>query len=263
MKYFCKIRFVGTDFSGYQVQRGGNKRTVQGELNLAAERLFGVSCAITGCSRTDSGVHADGFALTIALPDGSTPIHPSRLPHAMKACLPPDISLYFATAVPDDFHARYDVDRKTYVYRIHTAPVPNPFMRLYSWHVPYRLDLALMQTAAEKFLGTHDFSAFMAAGSKITSPVRTVYESRVEASGEEILFTVTADGFLYNMVRIMAGTLLEVGQGKIPPERIPEILRRGERKNAGRTAPPEGLVLKEVQYKTADFGKDCLQNQGY
>ncbi len=245
MKYLCKLRYVGTDFCGYQVQP--SCRTVQGVLNEAAEALFGVPTAITGCSRTDSGVHAEAFYLTMT-PKGGNFIPPARLPLAFQTCLPPDLALVAATEVPDSFHARHDVKSKTYVYRIHASRTRDPFLHHRSFWVKQRLDLAAMQEAASHFVGTQDFAAFMAEGSPVDSTVRTVFSATVEREGECILFRVTGDGFLYNMVRIMAGTLIDVGAGRMCAAAIPDVIASCDRTRAGQTAPPEGLTLAAVDY---------------
>ena len=248
MKYFCKIRYVGTHFCGYQVQP--NRRTVQGVLNTAAEAVFGVPSLITGCSRTDSGVHADGFCLTLE-PSGDAPQIPAEnLPLAFQGLLPPDLSLYEAKEVDAAFHARYDVKAKTYRYKILNSRIDNPFFVHRAWQVRVPLDFEKMKEAAPLFAGKHDFSSFMAQGSTVTSTVRTVFDSHMEREGDFIVFSVTADGFLYNMVRIMTGTLVAIGKGKMPPTAINEMLAAKARVAAGETAPPDGLYLSTVDYGT-------------
>lgn len=249
MKYLCRIRYLGTGFAGYQVQP--NARTVQGVLNEAFFALFGKKVAVTGCSRTDSGVHATEFCLTAALDGGDLPIPPEKLPLAMQALLPPDVALYSATAVEDAFHPRYDVLSKAYLYRIYNDPIADPMLVGRARHIRYPLDVSLMNEAARFFIGKQDFASFMAQGSKVTSTVRTVYESEVTRDGAEILFRVRADGFLYNMVRIMAGTLIEVGRGVRAPDDILRVIAARDRTAAGETAPPEGLYLAHV-----DYGRD-------
>ena len=210
--------------------------------------LFGQSVAVTGCSRTDSGVHATEFCLTVATDGGRLPLPPERLPLAMQSLLPSDLSLYAASAVDDAFHPRYDVVAKTYLYRIHNHPIADPMQVGRARHVRYQLDDRRMNEAAGYFVGKQDFASFMAHGSKVTSTVRTVYESEVTRDGASILFRVRADGFLYNMVRIMAGTLIEVGAGKRSPEDMKRIIAARDRAAAGETAPPEGLYLTRVEY---------------
>ena len=247
MKYFAKIEYVGTDFSGFQVQP--DRRTVQGELCAALAQAFGAPCRVTGCSRTDRGVHAREFCLTIET-DGAN-IPPKKLPVAVARYLPPDLSLYYASACREDFHARHDVVSKEYVYRIYNAPVIAPFEYHRAWIVyPHISDeaIARMQEAAPHFVGKKDFAACMAQGSDVVSTVRTVQSLTVERNGREILVRIRADGFLYNMVRIIVGTLMEVAAGRMRPDEIPNILESKTRSLAGMTAPPDGLYLNRVEY---------------
>ncbi|MBQ4325252.1 MAG: tRNA pseudouridine(38-40) synthase TruA [Clostridia bacterium] len=249
MKYLMCLRYVGTNFCGSQIQP--SVRTVQGVLNDAFEALFGVRCMVTSCSRTDSGVHANGATLTVALPDGTLPIPPERLPIAVMPHLPPDVGVYGATAVPDSFHVRHDAQGKEYVYLLYNSPVRNPFYENRAWFYPRPIDgegLERMKEAAGHLLGTHDFAALMAQGSPVATTVRTLQGLRVLREGELIRFEVEADGFLYNMVRIIVGTLVEVAAGRISPEEIPDILASCDRTRAGMTAPPEGLYLNRVFY---------------
>ena len=252
MKLLIKLSYVGSDFCGYQVQHG--KRTVQGTLTEAAKALFTYDCDITGCSRTDSGVHANMFCATISKKGESgleTRLSPDRIVLALNAHLPDDIHVYEASFVDDDFHARYGVKHKEYIYRICLGGHNVPFMRKRAMMYYKKLsdtDIENMQKAAAAFCGEHDFSAFMAQGSKIVSTVRCVKYASVEKIGDEIIFKVAADGFLYNMVRIMAGTLIAVGEGKIKCEDIEKIILSRDRKNAGQTAPPDGLYLNFVEY---------------
>lgn len=259
MKYLCHIRYVGTHFCGFQVQK--EKRTVQGTLTKLLNDFFGTAVAVTGCSRTDSGVHADAFALTVALPDGTLPVPPEKLPLALAPSMPPDLSLYEARAVEDGFHPRYDAKGKEYRYQILSAPVLNPFYKDRAWQVYYPLlpdALARMNRAARHLCGTHDFSAFRAEGSPTRSPVRTVFDCHVEREGALYTLSITGDGFLYNMVRIVTGTLLAVAVGKIEPDSVADILASRKRTAAGATAPPEGLCLYRVIYDEKDFLKSSV-----
>jgi tRNA pseudouridine38-40 synthase len=252
MKLLLKVSYLGTHFCGYQVQK--DKRTVQGELNAAAKSLFGFDCDVTGCSRTDSGVHANMFCCAITKkgePDLHTDVAIEKIPRAICAHLPNDISVYEASWVDDEFHPRYDVVYKEYEYLICNAPVRDPFLEGRSWYVPQRFtdaDIERMSAAAQSFVGEYDFSAFMAQGSTVQSTVRNVKYATVERVGNVIRFKVAADGFLYNMVRIMTGTLVAVAQGKISPEDITKIIESKNRAEAGMTAPPEGLYLNKVVY---------------
>jgi tRNA pseudouridine38-40 synthase len=247
-----KISYIGTDFCGYQIQK--DARTVQGELNAAAKRLFGYDCDVTGCSRTDSGVHANMFCVAINKRGESgleTDIDVARIPRALTAHLPEDIAAYGAEWVDDDFHPRYDVRYKEYIYRIYNGAVRDPFESGRSWYIPQRFDadaVEKMDLAAKQFVGEHDFSSFMAQGSKVESTVRNVVYAGVENSGDVITFRVAADGFLYNMVRIMTGTLVAVAQGKISPCDVEKIILSHSRESAGMTAPAEGLYLNKVVY---------------
>ena len=253
MKLLIKISYLGTRYCGYQAQPNGE--TVQQKLNEATRALFGFDCDIVGCSRTDSGVHAKEFCATVCkkgTEELQTTIPIERIPQAMNMYLPPDISVFEAEWVPGSFHARYSVVAKEYVYRIYNRREMDPFEVGRAAHLPVRLteeDLQRMRQAADAFCGTHDFSAYMAQGSKITDPVRTIMLSLVKRDGDLILFRVRADGFLYNMVRILAGTLVEVGQGKIDPADIPSITESRDRSRAGLTMPACGLYLNRVFYK--------------
>jgi len=252
MKLFLKIKYLGTDFCGYQVQK--ERRTVQGELNRAAKELFSYDCDITGCSRTDSGVHANCFCVTVAKKgenDIETDIDVSKIPRAMSAHLPDDIAVVSASLVDSDFHPRYDVKYKEYIYRIYNGNVRDPFEMGRSLYVPQTLDgeaVERMNRAAAHFVGKKDFSAFMAQGSTVESTVRNVIYAEVSREGDIITFKVAADGFLYNMVRIMAGTLISVGLGRTDESEIPGIISSCNRERAGMTAAAHGLYLNKVIY---------------
>ncbi len=249
MKYILKIKYIGTAYCGFQCQKNGT--AIQNVLTAAAEKVFGCPTMITGCSRTDSGVHALGFCAT-AEPKNEVAIPAEKLHRAFAAYLPDDIAVVAAAEVADDFHPRYSAKGKRYVYRICDARAEDPFEKQRSMRSNPVSDEALsrMQAAAAHFVGRHDFCTFMAKGSKIVDTVRCVTESRVyREEGGCIVFSVAADGFLYNMVRIMVGTLLEVGKGKLAPEDIPAVIDSRDRGKAGTTAPPYGLYLKEVFYE--------------
>ena len=252
MKILLTLSYLGTDFSGYQVQK--NARTVQGELNAAARSLFGYECDVTGCSRTDAGVHANMFCATVTKRGESfldTHISADRIPAAMNAHLPPDVSVDRAEWVNDEFHPRYDVKYKEYVYKIYNRHSRSPFADGRAWHIPYVIDdkaIEKMNRAAQYYVGKHDFSAFMASGSTVESTVREVKYAEVTKNQDEIIFKVAADGFLYNMVRIMTGTLVAVAQGKLAPEDIPSVIESRDRRRAGMTAAAEGLYLNRVVY---------------
>ena len=247
MRYFAKIKYLGTAFHGFQVQP--NLRTVQGELTRATEECLGVATRVTGSSRTDAGVHANGFCLTIDA-DGAT-VPPEKLPLAIAKFLPEDIALFFAKEIDADFHPRYDAKSKEYLYRIYNAQVADPFERGRSWFLSRKIDdeaMEKMREAAKHILGKHDFSAFMSAGSDATDTVRCVYSLTVERDGEVINVRIRADGFLYNMVRIIVGTLAEVAFGRFCAEDLPDIIESCDRLRAGMCAPPDGLYLDSVEY---------------
>jgi len=252
MKALIKIAYLGTAYCGYQVQPNGV--SVQQKLNEAARAVFGFDCDVVGCSRTDSGVHANMFCATVSKkgePSLPSTVPVERIPLAMSAYLPADISVFEACLVQDSFHARYDVKEKEYLYRFYNRSVRDPFEELRAAHIPKIIDgemLARMDEAAQAFCGTQDFAAYMAQGSSVKSTVRTVTRARVFREGNVIVFQIAANGFLYNMVRIMAGTLLLVGQGKLMPADIPKITESRNRGLAGSTMPPHGLYLNRVIY---------------
>ena len=252
MKLLLRLSFLGTNYCGYQVQPNGI--TVQQKLNEATKNLFGCDCDIVGCSRTDSGVHANDFCVTVSQKGESgitTNIPVDRIPLALAYWLPDDISVYDAKEVDESFHPRYDVKYKEYVYKIWNRPTQNPFLADRSWHCPRTIDangLENMKKAAKLFEGTKDFSSYMAADSKIKDTVRTVYSSEIFEDNGVITFRVSADGFLYNMVRIFVGTLIDVAYGRIAPEDVDKITLSCDRRCAGSTAPPQGLFLNRVVY---------------
>ena len=247
MKYFAKIKYLGTNFHGFQVQP--EKRTVQGELCAALALATGHPCKVTGCSRTDAGVHANEFCITVES-DGAT-VPPEKLPVAVARFMPTDLSLYYAEKASDDFHPRYDVVSKEYLYRIKNERVYDPFYYGRAWFLPKPIDdehIAKMQRAADLIVGKKDFSAFMSPGSDITDTVRNVYYVNVDKCGSDIDIRICADGFLYNMVRIIVGTLIEVAYDRLAPEKITDVIESHDRRNAGMTAPPDGLYLNKVSY---------------
>jgi len=252
MKILLKIGYVGTAYCGYQVQPNGI--SIQQRLNEAAMAVFGHPCDIVGCSRTDSGVHANEFCATVTkkgCSDLQTGIPTERIPLALTAYLPQDISVYDARWVEDSFHPRYDVKEKEYLYRFYNRAVRNPFEEERSAHVPKPISkegVFCMDLAAKTLCGTHDFSAYMAQGSSVKSTVRTITRAEVVREGDVILFRVAADGFLYNMVRILAGTLLAVGQGKLSVEDFVRVTNSRDRSLAGSTMPACGLYLNRVKY---------------
>ncbi|WMI80589.1 tRNA pseudouridine(38-40) synthase TruA [Anaerotignum sp. MB30-C6] len=240
------IAYDGTRYSGWQKQLLPEVITVEGELEKALRILFrSPELTCIGASRTDRGVHALGQRASI---DVDTTIPVDKIPLAIRGLLPEDIVVVKAEEVPQDFHPRYDCVKKTYEYRIFNGKIKNPKERLYSTFVYTPLDVEKMNVAAEKFIGTYDFAAFCAAGSTVTSTVRTIFDSFVKKEGDMIYIYVTGNGFLYNMVRIMAGTLISVGLGKISQDAISDIILSKDRQNAGQTAEPQALTLQEIYY---------------
>ncbi len=243
MRYLLTLKYLGTNFCGWQVQPNGP--TVQAAVCSAALQIFGKKTDIVGCSRTDSGVHALGFCCHF---DAQTEIPPEKIIDAFNNNLPEGISVVSCITVSDDFHARYSAKGKTYVYRIYNSRVPEPFEDGRAYWIKYALDLEKMQIAAKNFCGTYDFTAFCSAGSSVEDKVRTIYDCSVIKSGDIVEVTVSGNGFLYNMVRIIVGTLIDVGTGKIKPDDIKKIIESKDRSRAGSTKPAEGLYLKEVFY---------------
>ena len=251
MKYFAKIKYLGTNFHGFQVQP--EKRTVQGELCAALALATGHPCKVTGCSRTDAGVHANEFCITVDA--GGATVPADKLPIAVSRFLPNDLSLFYAKECDSDFHPRYDALGKEYLYRIYNEKVQDPFEFGRSWFLPRIITddgLSKMRLAAERIIGEYDFSAFMSAGSDTDDTVRFVDYLNIERRGSVIEIRIHANGFLYNMVRIIVGTLTEVAFGRFTPDDISRIIAFRDRNNAGMTAPAAGLYLNRVDY---DFSK--------
>ncbi len=246
MKILLVLSYCGTDFCGYQVQVGC--RSVQATFQDAIEAVFGKRYDVTGCSRTDAGVHAEEFVCTVATDWEKEKIPLTQIPRALNTHLPPDIVVRHAQIVPDDFHVRYCDHEKEYEYRIWNAPYPSPFLQNYALFVPQTLDCARMQEAANYLIGTHDFASFAASGSKVTDTVRTIRSFTVERQGDMVRIRVRANGFLYHMVRILVGTLLEVSRGVRTPQSMQDLLLQKDRSKAGHTAPAHGLYLHRVFY---------------
>jgi tRNA pseudouridine38-40 synthase len=256
MKLLITIRFLGTGYCGWQKQK--NCVTVQEKMTEAARLLFGFECDITGCSRTDSGVHANMFCATVAAKGAdsiSTTVPIDRIPRAFNNFLPEDIGVICAEWVDNDFHPRYSAIGKEYEYLIFDRAERDPFMSGRCWHIPHGFsekDIQNMNSAVSALVGKHDFTSFMAQGSKIEDATRTIKYAYFEREGDVIRFRIAADGFLYNMVRIIVGTAVEVGEGKRPVNSISDIIASCDRKMAGRTAPASGLYLNKVFYNQAD-----------
>lgn len=243
-RFLLRVAYDGTAYCGWQLQP--QVKTVEGELNRCLSALTGEEIQVIGASRTDAGVHAYG---NVAVFDSATSIPAEKLPYALNQKLPEDIRIQSGVQVADDFHPRHCDSRKTYEYRIHCADFPLPTARLYSYFTYHSLALEPMQQAADLLLGEHDFTSFCSAKTEKENKIRTLYEFTVRREGQDVVIWVTGSGFLYNMVRILAGTLMKVGQGAIRPEQIPEILEAKDRTKAGPTLPPEGLTLVEIRYQ--------------
>lgn len=239
----CEISYDGTDFHGFQVQP--NQRTVQGELINSIYKLTNEKVNIIASGRTDAGVHARKQVCNFTT---SSNIPTDKWKNALNTLLPDGIIILNSTEVDLSFHSRYDVKEKTYRYHISNGENPNLFRRRYVWHYPYHLNLEEMKKASRIFLGKHDFTSFSSAKIGINDRDRTVYQSEVWVENDEIIYQVTGNGFLYNMVRIIVGTLVAVGSNRIKPEEIEGILGSKDRNNAGRTAPAKGLFLWDIKY---------------
>ena len=308
-RILLRIAYDGTGYVGWQKQNNG--LSVEEVINNALKKLTGEDIAVTGASRTDSGVHALD---NVAVFDTASPIPGDKFSYALNRYLPGDIKVQSSTEVSDGFHPRYAVCRKIYEYSIYNAGQPNPLYDRFSSFVHYDLDVEAMNTAAGYLEGEHDFAAFCSAGAQVRTTVRSIYAAQCfvrssysvpAAAGENtggalrecddvcretdrmrseagagccetdrmfleagakpdssrmIVIRLTGNGFLYNMVRIIAGTLLQVGQGIYPPEHVKEILDSRDRAQAGPTAPPQGLVLKEINYQDMEsirnYGRD-------
>jgi tRNA pseudouridine38-40 synthase len=240
----CVISYDGSGFAGYQIQPA--KRTVQSEIEEALRTLHkGDVIKVVASGRTDAGVHARGQVIHF---DTSLPIPESKWVQVLNSIFPEDIAAVRVETVDDTFHARFSATGKEYRYRLYTAPNRNPFKRLYAYHFPHPLNVGAMEKAAHHLLGTHDFTSFCSAKTEVKDKVRTIRKIEIFQEKEEIVFQLIGTGFLYNMVRIIVGTLLECGTGKRSPEDIKKILKAKDRAWAGKTVPPEGLYLWNVFY---------------
>ena len=236
------VAYDGTGYHGWQIQNNPNKEieTIESELVKAISDLLGRETMVIGASRTDAGVHSLG---NIAVFDTDSPIPPEKFAGALNARLPEDIRIVGSDEVAQDWHPRKQSCRKTYEYRITSGNVQMPTKRLYAHFMRHELDVDKMNEACGAFLGEHDFAAFCAADSQAESTVRTIYDLRVVRDSDDIVIRVTGNGFLYNMVRIIAGTLSDVGTGKKNPSDIEGIIASCDRTKAGPTLPARGLTL--------------------
>lgn len=237
------VAYDGTDYCGWQVQP--NAITIEGVLNRELSALLKESITVIGASRTDSGVHALG---NVAVFDTETRIPAEKISYALNQRLPEDIVIQESREVPADFHPRYCETRKTYEYRIYNATFPMPLNRRYSHFVYYDMDVQAMQQAANYLLGEHDFASFCSANSQVKDTTRTIYSVEVMKNGPEIVIRIRGNGFLYNMVRIIAGTLIQVGNHLYGPEKVEWMIEQKNRTATGPTAPAKGLTLVQIEY---------------
>lgn len=241
------VAYDGTDYCGWQIQK--NEITVEEVLNRALSRLTGEEITVVGASRTDAGVHARG---NVAVFDTDTRIPAERIVYAVNALLPEDVVVVRSEEVPAGWHPRKCVSVKTYEYRILNKEFPDPVRRRDTYFVSFSLDIERMRRAAEYLKGEHDFKSFCSAQTAVETTVRTIYDLDIKKEGEIITIRVRGNGFLYNMVRIIAGTLAGVGRGYFEPEDMERMLEAKDRTQAGVTAPPQGLTLVGIEYEKPD-----------
>ena len=239
------VQYDGSRYKGWQVQKATDM-TIQGKLQSILEEMTGHPVEVIGSGRTDAGVHAAGQVANFHIREGFTE---TEILTYLNQYLPMDIAVTEVKEVDERFHARYHAIGKTYVYRIHTSNIPNVFERKYMYTFTGKLDVSHMRQAAKSMIGTHDFAAFCSNKKMKKSTVRNVFSIEIEEKEQEISIAYTGEGFLQNMVRIMTGTLIEVGNGSKDPEEIEAILESKTRERAGFTVPPEGLILKQVTYE--------------
>lgn len=241
-----RLRYDGSRYHGWQVQK--NAITVAQTMEEALAKVCGERVKLTGCGRTDAGVHALRYCANF-YSDCTVPV--DRMPLAVNSRLPDDIAVVDAVMVPDDFNAIGSCVKKEYVYKILNSRIPDPFLADRVCFYPQRLDISLMQAAARAFEGTHDFKAVRSEGTQTKTTVRTVYWCRAEKDGDLITVSICANGFLYNMCRAMVGTMVYASYGKLIPEEIPALLEKRDRRLTGPTMPPQGLYLNRVWYDGA------------
>lgn len=242
--YKVMLMYDGSRYDGWQRQ-GNTSNTIQGKIELLLSKNFGETVEIFGAGRTDAGVHAKGQVFHVKL---ETKLSAKELVNMLNEYLPEDIVVTFAQEVDLRFHSRLNATGKIYEYRIRNSAIGNPFMRKYYYMVQEPLQVDAMREAAKQLVGTWDYQSFCSTKRSKKSTVRTVHEIAIRQEGEDIILTFHGNGFLYNMVRILSGTLIEVGLGKRTPQSMREILEAKDRAAAGFTAPPQGLCLIEVEY---------------
>jgi len=244
MRVKMVVAYDGTNYSGWQIQPNGV--TIEQKLNEALQALLGEDIRVTGASRTDAGVHSLG---NVCIFDTDTRMPAEKISYALNQRLPEDTVVQDSCEVPDTFHPRFSRSRKTYEYRILNRRFRMPTRRLDTYFYHYPLDVEKMQEAADYLVGEHDFKSFCSVNTAVEDTTRTIYSCELEQQGDLLTIRVTGSGFLYNMVRIIAGTLFDVGIGKIAPEDIPAILEKKDRKAAGPTAPAHGLTMIGLEYE--------------
>lgn len=235
--------FDGSAFHGWQQQK--NASSVQETVKNAVFSLTGENVSVTGCSRTDAGVHARQYCFNFKT---ESTVPESGFVPALLTRFPKELAVFDCKKVRPDFNARFDCLKKEYEYVIYNEKIMSPFLHRYAYHYRFFLDEKLLNSVAREYVGTYDFSAFCASGAQVKSKVRTVYDASVRREGENVIFKVSGDGFLYNMVRIMAGTLIAVNENKIACDEIKSIINEKDRTRAGVTLPPQGLYLNRVFY---------------
>ena len=241
------VAYDGTNYSGWQIQP--NAPTVEQVLDSAVYALTGEKVHVTGASRTDAGVHGLG---NVAVFDTESTIPGERFSYALNRYLPEDVSIQESRQVADTFHPRHCNTRKTYEYKILNTTFPVPQLRNYSWHVSGKIDVDKMQEAAELLLGEHDFKSFCCVRTQTETTIRRIYSLDVRREDDFVILSITGNGFLYNMVRIIAGTLVQIGKGQLCAGDIKQMLELKDRTLAGQTAPPQGLTLMKIEYVDGD-----------
>ena len=237
------IQYDGSAYHGWQVQ--SNALSVQEVFQNAVEKVFNERLDVKGCSRTDSAVHANMYCLTI---DTDMKIENENVILALNTYLPKDIAVIDCTEVSSEFHPRYSCKSKEYIYKIYNGKIRNPFLEKYALHYRYPIDVEKLNREAQAFLGTHDFCGFCSVKSDVEDTERTIKNISVTRENDMVYIRVEADGFLYNMVRIIVGTLLFINEGKIKEGELPQIIESKDRKRAGKTAQPQGLYLNKINY---------------
>lgn len=244
MNICLKISYLGGNYFGFQRQK--NHKTIQGVIEKTFFKIFKREINIIGCSRTDSGVHALDYYCNFHIEDFN--VSPLNIKNAMNSNLPYDIRIFDCYICSDDFNSRYNAIKKEYEYRIFNGEVMPPLNFLNHAHFKMKLDFESMEKCVLYFKGEHDFKGFMSRGSNVKNTIRKIYKSEIYKTGDIIVYNIEGNGFLYNMVRIIVGTLIMVGQGKIKPYDIPYIIKSGDRELSGFVSDAKGLTLKKVCY---------------